>query len=82
MSYVVLISIVFFHLLYKVGDKFEVAEGSDRYGDASSGPQQSVYLGTVIELQRGLQGDRYVTCGWTRTYNVFLYFIQVFLGKH
>jgi hypothetical protein len=48
---------------FRVGDKVEIADGSNRYGDASNGPLKPGDLGTVIELQRGARGDRYVEIG-------------------
>ncbi len=43
---------------FRVGDKVEIVDGSNRYGDASNGPLKPGDLGTVIELQRGARGDR------------------------
>jgi hypothetical protein len=43
---------------FRVGDKVEITDGSNRYGDASNGPLKPGDLGTVIELQRGARGDR------------------------
>jgi len=43
---------------FEVGDKVEVSEGYERYGDAASGPLRPGYRGTVMEVQRGPRGDR------------------------
>jgi hypothetical protein len=45
----------------QVGDKVELVNGYDKYGDASGGPLQPGDRGTVVELQRGPNGERYVT---------------------
>lgn len=41
-----------------VGDIVELVEGYDKYGDASGGPLQLGDRGTVVELQRGPNGER------------------------
>lgn len=44
----------------QVGDKVEVVEHYERYSDASSGPLRPGDRGTIMEIQRGPRGDRYV----------------------
>ena len=41
-----------------VGDMVELVDGYDKYGDASGGPLQPGDRGTVVELQRGPNGER------------------------
>jgi hypothetical protein len=43
---------------FEVGDKVEVAEGYEKYGDAASGPLKPGDRGSVMEVQRGPRGDR------------------------
>jgi hypothetical protein len=45
--------------LVQVGDKVELIEGYERFGDASNGPLHPGERGTVIDLQEGPSGDRY-----------------------
>ena len=42
----------------QVGDKVELVNGYEKYGDASGGPLQPGDRGTVVELQRGPNGER------------------------
>jgi hypothetical protein len=44
----------------QVGDKVELVEGFERYGDALGGPLQAGDRGVVVELQRGPNGEKYV----------------------
>lgn len=44
----------------QIGDKVELVEGYERFGDASSGPLQVGDRGVVVELQRGPNGERWV----------------------
>lgn len=49
----------FFHCSFsQVGDKVELVEGFERYGDAVGGPLQLGDRGVVVELQRGPNGER------------------------
>lgn len=47
-------------LAFEVGDKVELAEGYDRYGDAICGPLQIGDRGIVVEVQKGPNGEKYV----------------------
>jgi hypothetical protein len=47
-------------LAFEVGDKVELAEGYDRYGDAVCGPLQVGDRGIVVEVQKGPNGEKYV----------------------
>jgi hypothetical protein len=47
-------------LAFEVGDKVELTEGYDRYGDAMSGPLQIGDRGIVVEVQKGPNGEKYV----------------------
>jgi hypothetical protein len=44
----------------EIGDKVELVEGYERYGDATSGPLQIGDRGVVVEQQRGPNGEKYV----------------------
>lgn len=44
--------------LLQIGDKVELVEGYERYGDATSGPLQVGDRGVVVELQRGPNGEK------------------------
>lgn len=44
----------------QVGDKVELVEGYERYGDASNGPLHPGDRGTVVEVLDGPNGERYV----------------------
>lgn len=46
---------------FQIGDKVELVEGFERYGDASSGPLQVGDRGIVVDVQRGPNGEKYVT---------------------
>ena len=45
---------------FQIGDKVELVEGFDRYGDASSGPLQLGDRGIVVDVQKGANGEMYV----------------------
>jgi len=42
----------------KVGDRVELVDGYEKYGDASGGPLQPGDRGTVVELQQGPSDER------------------------
>ena len=44
---------------FQIGDKVELVDGFERYGDASSGPLQVGDRGIVVEVQQGLNGEKY-----------------------
>lgn len=45
---------------FEIGEKVELVEGYERFGDAANGPLQPVDRGTVIELQKASSGEMYV----------------------
>ena len=49
-----------FAVAQQIGDKVELVEGYERFGDASSGPLQVGDRGVVVEMQRGPNGERWV----------------------
>lgn len=52
---------LFIHpIAFQIGDKVELVDGYERYGDASSGPLQVGDRGIVVDVQRGPNGDTYV----------------------
>jgi hypothetical protein len=44
--------------MMQVGDKVELVESYEKYGDSSGGPLQPGDRGTVVELQQGPNGER------------------------
>lgn len=42
----------------EVGDKVELVDGYEKYGDATGGPLQPGDRGTVVELQCGANGEQ------------------------
>jgi hypothetical protein len=47
----------------QVGDKVELVERYETYGDAGGGPLQVGDRGVVVEIQRGPNGEKYVADG-------------------
>jgi len=45
----------------QVGDRVELVQGYEKYGDAAGGPLQPGDRGVVVELQRGPNGEKYVS---------------------
>jgi hypothetical protein len=45
-------------MLLQVGDKVELADGYERFGDASTGPLQPGNRGTVVDVQQGPNGEK------------------------
>lgn len=43
---------------FDIGDKVELVEGYERFGDAANGPLLPGERGTIIELQKGPAGER------------------------
>jgi hypothetical protein len=52
----------------QVGDKVELLEGYERFGDASNGPLHPGERGAVVDLQEGPTGERYVHSKFTRMF--------------
>ena len=48
----------FWMIEIQTGDMVELVTGYEKYGDASGGPLQPGDRGTVVELQRGPNGER------------------------
>jgi hypothetical protein len=46
---------------FQVGDRVELVEGYERFGDAINGPLVPGERGIIVELQQGPEGERYVT---------------------
>lgn len=44
------------------GDRVQLVEGYEKYGDAAGGPLRPSDRGVVVELQGSPNGERYVTC--------------------
>ena len=44
----------------QVGDRVELADGYEKFGDASGGPLQPGDRGVVVEVQNGSPGERFV----------------------
>jgi hypothetical protein len=44
----------------QIGDRVELIEGYDKYGDALGGPLQPRERGVVVDVQNGSKGERYV----------------------
>ena len=65
--------ILFFHIVtFQIGDKVELVEGFDRYGDASSGPLQLGDRGIVVDFQNGANGEMYVVAMFFKEIRLFL----------
>ena len=45
---------------FQVGDRVELVEGYERFGDAVNGPLVPGERGLIVELQQGPEGERYV----------------------
>ena len=45
---------------FQVGDRVELVEGYERFGDAINGPLVPGERGVIVELQQGPEGERYV----------------------
>jgi hypothetical protein len=52
-----------FPLCFEIGEKVELVEGYERFGDAANGPLLPGDRGTVIELQTASSDEMYVHCG-------------------
>lgn len=42
----------------KVGDKVELIDGYEKFNDSTGGPLQAGDRGTVVDIQRGPNGER------------------------
>jgi hypothetical protein len=62
------------------GDKVELVEGYEKFGDALGGPLRPGDRGTVVELQNGPTGERYVndlySLQWSRETSWKLFFFR------
>ena len=52
------LSSLLFPVTGQIGDKVELVDGYERYGDAASGPLLIGDRGVVVELQRGPNGEK------------------------
>lgn len=43
---------------FQIGDRVELVEGYERFGDAINGPLAPGERGTIVELQQGPEGER------------------------
>ena len=43
--------------MFQTGDKVELADGYERFGDATKGPLQPLDRGTIIDLQQGSDNE-------------------------
>jgi hypothetical protein len=57
---VIALDILHEFFLDQVGDKVELAEGFEKYGESIGGPLQVGDRGVVVEAQRGPNGEKYV----------------------
>jgi len=49
---------ILFFRFPQVGDKVELVDGYEKFGDASGGPLQPGERGVVVDLQNGPNGER------------------------
>ena len=54
---------------FRIGDRVELVDGFEKYDDASGGPLRAGDRGTIVELQVGPNGERYVLLTTTMIIN-------------